>query len=102
METGTGRAPAGSELTHSPDLNHRCRSIYSLLLYLSTLCREAAGSIPESAREPSPVYPAGRVGTPADPNIPPGRESSWEAPGLIPMRTHFATTPPLPPSPPPP
>ena len=24
----------------------------------------------------SPVYPAGRVGTPADPNIPPGRESS--------------------------
>jgi hypothetical protein len=26
---------------------------------------------------PSPVYPAGRVGTPADPNIPPGRESSW-------------------------
>jgi hypothetical protein len=26
----------------------------------------------------SPVYPAGRVGTPADPNIPPGRESSWD------------------------
>jgi hypothetical protein len=24
------------------------------------------------AREPSPVYPAGRVSTPADPNIPPG------------------------------
>jgi hypothetical protein len=40
-------------------------------------CREAAGGIPESAREPSPVYPAARVGTPADPNIPPGRESSW-------------------------
>jgi hypothetical protein len=35
-------------------------------------CREAAGGIPESAREPSPVYPAGRVGTPADPNIPGG------------------------------
>ena len=34
--------------------------------------REAAGGIPESAREPSPVYPAGRVGTPADPNIPQG------------------------------
>ena len=33
-------------------------------------CREAAGGIPESAREPSPVYPAARVGTPADPNIP--------------------------------
>jgi hypothetical protein len=30
--------------------------------------------VPESVREPSPVYPAGRVGTPADPNIPPGRE----------------------------
>jgi hypothetical protein len=30
--------------------------------------REAAGGIPESAREPSPVYPAGSVGTPADPN----------------------------------
>jgi hypothetical protein len=40
-------------------------------------CREAAGGIPESAREPSPVHPAARVGTPADPNIPPGRESSW-------------------------
>jgi hypothetical protein len=25
-----------------------------------------------TAREPSPVYPAGRVGTSADPNIPPG------------------------------
>jgi hypothetical protein len=25
--------------------------------------REAAGGVPESAREPSPVYPAGRVGT---------------------------------------
>jgi hypothetical protein len=24
-------------------------------------CREAAGGSPESAREPSPVYPAGRV-----------------------------------------
>jgi hypothetical protein len=35
-------------------------------------CRKAAGGIPEAAREPSPVYPAGRVGTPADPNIPPG------------------------------
>jgi hypothetical protein len=40
--------------------------------------REAAGGIPESAREPSPVYSAGRV----DPNpltrtSPPGRESSW-------------------------
>jgi hypothetical protein len=29
---------------------------------------EAAGGVPEAAREPSPVYPAGRVGTPADPN----------------------------------
>jgi hypothetical protein len=37
-------------------------------------CREAAGGIPESVREPSPVDPAGRVGTPADPNIPRGRE----------------------------
>jgi hypothetical protein len=27
----------------------------------------AAGGIPESAREPSPVYPAGRVSTPGDP-----------------------------------
>jgi hypothetical protein len=35
-------------------------------------CREAAGGVPESAREPSPVYPAGRVGTSADPNVPPG------------------------------
>jgi hypothetical protein len=43
-------------------------------------CREAAGGIPEAAREPSLIYPAGRVSTPADPNIPPGsreRESSW-------------------------
>jgi hypothetical protein len=40
--------------------------------------REAAGGIPESAREPSPVYPAGRVGTPADPNIAPGRESRYQ------------------------
>ena len=39
-------------------------------------CREAAGGIPESAREPSLIYPAGRVCTPADPSIPPGRESS--------------------------
>jgi hypothetical protein len=38
--------------------------------------RDAAGGIPESARELSPVYPAGLVDTPADPNIPPGRESS--------------------------
>jgi hypothetical protein len=30
--------------------------------------REAAGGIPEPAREPSPVYPAGRVGTSADPS----------------------------------
>jgi hypothetical protein len=39
-------------------------------------CREAAGGIPESAREPILIYPAGRVCTPADPNITPGRESS--------------------------
>ena len=32
--------------------------------------RPAAGGIPESAREPCPVYSA-------NPNIPPGRESSW-------------------------
>jgi hypothetical protein len=35
------------------------------------------GGIPESAREPSPVYPAGRVGTPADPNIPRGGGSEF-------------------------
>ena len=33
-------------------------------------CRKAAGGIPESAREPSPVYPSGCVGTFADPNAP--------------------------------
>jgi hypothetical protein len=31
--------------------------------------REAAGGIPESAREAFPVYPAGCLGTPADPNV---------------------------------
>jgi hypothetical protein len=45
--------------------------------------REAAGGIPESAREPSPVYPAGRVGTPADPNAPPGVELSLAPPPLL-------------------
>jgi hypothetical protein len=41
--------------------------------------RKAAGGIPESAREPSPVYPAGRVGTPADSNNPRAGEPSLDA-----------------------
>jgi hypothetical protein len=37
-------------------------------------CREAVGGVPERAREPSSVYPVGRVGMYVDPNILPGAE----------------------------
>jgi hypothetical protein len=58
-------AGRGSEESASP-MPVVCMSEWS--------CREAAGGIPESAREPSLIYPAGRASTPADPNIPPGRD----------------------------
>jgi hypothetical protein len=82
MKEGSGRANQwrqrlfeirGSSIFYSKITAQHVRPGSSVWLVSEWSCREAAGGIPESAREPSPVYPAGRVGTPADPNIPPGR-----------------------------
>jgi hypothetical protein len=58
-----------AELTHDMEVRNTHPAATWKLALSEWSCREAAGGVNESVCEPSPVHPAGRVSTPADPKV---------------------------------